>query len=56
MTASDDRTAKLWDVDNGRELLTLEGHFKWVWAVAVSADGKRIVTGGSYSARLWEAE
>ncbi len=40
-TASGDGTAKLWDAESGKELLTLRGV---VWGVAFSPDGKRLAT------------
>ncbi len=35
------RTLKVWDVDSGHELRTLQGHLWLVDAVAVSGDGRR---------------
>ena len=37
---------KLWNVDTGREILSLGRHEKKVYAVALSPDGKRIASGG----------
>jgi len=34
LTGSYDRTCKVWDIDNGAELLSLEGHKNVVYAVA----------------------
>ena len=52
----DQIAAKIWDVTNGKCLLTLEGHSGPVIAVAVSADGHRILTGsGDRTARMWDA-
>jgi len=34
---------KVWDANKGTETLTHKGHIGWVWSVAISADGKRIV-------------
>jgi WD40 repeat protein len=39
-TASDDRTAKVWDAATGKELLTQSGHSSEVSNVAWSPDGK----------------
>jgi WD40 repeat protein len=36
VSASSDRTLKVWDVGSGRELRTLEGHSGLVHAVALS--------------------
>ena len=43
-TASDDRTAKVWDAATGEELSTLTGHDDFVASVAFSPDGTRLVT------------
>jgi WD40 repeat protein len=39
-TASKDKTAKVWEAQSGKELLTLRGHSGSVFAVAFSPDGK----------------
>ena len=44
-TGSWDTTAKVWDADTGKELLTLRGHSSHVESVAWSQDGKRLATG-----------
>jgi WD40 repeat protein/serine/threonine protein kinase/TPR repeat protein len=56
VTASYDRTARIWDALTGREIRQLRGHTDWVVAAAFSPDGARIVT-ASYdrTARLWDA-
>ncbi len=46
-TASDDKTARLWDPATGRELRTLPGHYLGVQALAFSPDGRLLATGGS---------
>ena len=43
-TASNDKTAKVWDAESGKELLTLRGHSGSVNKVAFSPDGKRLAT------------
>ena len=40
VTASGDRTAKIWDVSSGSCVQTLEGHSSWVNSVVFSADGQ----------------
>jgi hypothetical protein len=56
LTGSRDKTAKLWEVASGREVLTLTGHTAEVSAVAFSPDGQRIITAsGDHTARVWES-
>jgi WD40 repeat protein len=43
VSASCDKTLKVWDLDSGVALHTLEGHSESVTGVAVTADGKRAV-------------
>jgi WD40 repeat protein len=52
---SGDKTLKVWDLETGRALRTLEGHFAYVSDVAVTADGKRAVS-GSYdnTLKVWD--
>ena len=45
VSGSDDRTLKVWDLEQGALLATLEGHGDWVRAVAVTPDGRRAVSG-----------
>ena len=45
VTASEDKTAKVWDAQTGIELLTLTGHQRGVTSAGYSPDGERIVTG-----------
>jgi len=53
-TASDDGTAKLWNVAGGTELRTFTGHTGRVTSVTFSPDGSELITGGNDStARIW---
>lgn len=44
VSASEDKTLKVWDVESGRELLTLAGHEQGISDCAVSPDGSFIVS------------
>jgi WD40 repeat protein len=55
VSASADRTLKLWDLSSGQELRTLSGHSGAVNAVAVTPDGKRAVSASDdKTLRLWD--
>ena len=55
MTASWDKTARLWDAA-GKELAVLRGHEDIVTSAVFSPDGSRIVTASwDKTARLWDA-
>ena len=44
VSASDDRTLRIWDLATGATLRTLEGHTGPVSAVAITPDGQRAVS------------
>ena len=55
VSGSDDKTVKIWDANNGKELKTLTGHYT-VWSVAFSPDGQRIVSGSrDNTLKIWDA-
>jgi WD40 repeat protein len=57
VSAGSDRTLKIWDVETGRDILSLEGHTKEVNGCAYSPDGARVVSAGSDSTlKIWDAE
>jgi WD40 repeat protein len=57
ITASWDKTARLWDADSGKQIGEITGHVDALTGAAFSPDGKRIVTASvDRSARLWDAE
>jgi WD40 repeat protein len=43
-SASDDKTARLWDAATGAALQILEGHSQYVNAVAFSPDGRLVAS------------
>ncbi|MEO6037527.1 MAG: hypothetical protein ABIQ93_03870, partial [Saprospiraceae bacterium] len=52
-----DFTAKIWDLEAGKNELTLSGHFDMVNSVAFSPDGQRLATGSSDQlAKIWDLE
>jgi hypothetical protein len=57
VSASNDHTLKVWDLDSGRVLSTLQGHANSVSACAVTPDGRRVVS-ASYdkTLKVWDLE
>jgi WD40 repeat protein len=57
VSSSYDKTLKVWDLETGRVLRTLEGHTIRVEGVAVTADGRRAVF-ASYdkTLKVWDLE
>lgn len=56
LTASGDKTAKIWDAKTGKLLVSLNGHTSVLVSAAFSKNGKRIVTGSMQNAKVWDAE
>jgi len=57
VTASDDKTARIWDVATGKAIAVLSGHSQVVTSAAFSPDGERVVTASEdNTARLWDAK
>lgn len=55
LTASEDATAKLWDLE-GKELQTLSGHSDEIFSCAFNYEGDAIITGSKdNSCMLWKA-
>ncbi len=57
VTASFDKTARIWDANSGKELAKLEGHEGGVYSARFSPDGKQIVTAAwekTAPVRLWD--
>jgi eukaryotic-like serine/threonine-protein kinase len=56
VTASHDKTARIWDAHTGVELAVLSGHGDIVYSAAYSPDGTHIVTASDdRTARIWDA-
>jgi WD40 repeat protein len=45
VSASNDKTVRVWDLASGRQLSRLTGHKEEVWCVAISPDGRYILSG-----------
>ena len=57
ISAADDRTLRVWDLETGAAMRTLAGHSSYVRAVAVTPDGKRAVSASfDRTLKVWELE
>ncbi len=55
VTASRDKTARIWDAHTARQIVVLRGHDSAVDSAAFSPDGKRVVTASEdRTARIWD--
>jgi WD40 repeat protein len=55
LSGSDDATLRLWDLENGEELLRLVGHAGAVMSLALDCEGSRALSGGwDGTLRLWD--
>ena len=53
---SKDNSARLWNIETGRELRRFDGHTSGILSVAFSPDGSQVLTGGyDKSARVWDS-
>ncbi|HZF10095.1 MAG TPA: CHAT domain-containing protein [Thermoanaerobaculia bacterium] len=56
VTASDDKTARIWNAATGQPIATLTGHTAGVGFASFSPDGTRVVTASwDQTARIWNA-
>jgi WD40 repeat protein len=57
VSASGDHTLKIWDLDTGRVLRTLEGHSASVFSVGVTPNGKRAVSASrDHTLKIWDLD
>lgn len=57
LSASFDRTIKVWDLNTGKVIQTLVGHRLWVWSARFSPDEKFVVSASEDgTARVWNLE
>jgi WD40 repeat protein len=57
VSASEDRTVKVWDLESGHALRTLEGHSSYVYSVAVPAEGQLAVSASrDQTLKVWVLE
>ncbi|HEX2688280.1 MAG TPA: AAA family ATPase [Kofleriaceae bacterium] len=55
VSASNDRTLRVWELGSGRAVATLEGHTDWVSACAVTQDGRHVVSASAdQTLKVWE--
>jgi hypothetical protein len=56
VSASKDKTLKIWDLVSGIELGTLAGHSEAVWGVALTADGRTVISASEdKTVKVWNA-
>ena len=53
ISASNDRTIKIWDLNNGKELQTLQGHKNSVHRILMDGD-KLISASEDYTIKIWD--
>ncbi len=57
VSASGDKTLKVWDLESGRELRTLHRPLDWVTGVAVTPDGQRAVSASDdKTLKVWDLD
>jgi WD40 repeat protein len=53
-SGSDDKTVKIWNLNNRQEIRTLKGHKGIVYSVAISPDGQTVVSGSrDNTIKIW---
>jgi WD40 repeat protein len=57
VSASDDATLIVWDIETGRPLTTLKGHARRIWACAITPDDRRVVSASDdHKLKVWDLE
>jgi WD40 repeat protein len=57
VTGGMDATARLWDVQTGKQVHVFRGHAGGIQSICFSPDGKRVLTGSlDRTARLWDVQ
>lgn len=57
VSASRDKTLRVWDVTTGYNVKTIRGHVDWVRSVAATMDGRWLLSAGAdQTIRAWSAE
>ena len=57
ISASWDKTLKIWDTETGTEVRTLTDHTSWVYAVAIAPDGKTAISASlDKTLKIWDTE
>jgi len=49
-----DGLIKIWDISTGAEIKSFSAHSNGIASLAVSRDGKRVITAGDASTRIWD--